>query len=553
MADIQQGAIQFYPNRIVAKDNGRYTIQAISPNAGFDWWVENDFKFDYGTILIEVNEKTDYDCTIIVDISGIDFSTDINEEIPLTVYQETNKEITYCNTVMLSIQVESNVPEVPDEPFIPTPDEPEEPEEPDTPTTETNELTADLKSVTFEWNSRETKVINIKSNKSVAYWGYSSHFYLNIETIALDEHKMNVVLSLKTKNDTENWIYSDITITASGFDKEPLGEITIPVVIKGQKVIPIWKDEYYQYSTPNECVTFKLKNTNTDDVVYSGKSVKYPNADNIEICINKLSKGLLSSNFKDFGNRFNIIDTYSVPLNLEIDDKVVATYIVYNSWCYTDESSKIFNSIPIRKVVDKRQYFMCTLYNANNNRVPVEYSYNNGRKDVKLQSFNTTYNYMWLICDQLDKYPNIKSITVGVIKYDVIDSCCDYCLYYTNSCGGWDSLLINGNSIMKDKIDSKYYSKTFKNTTVDFEKVKYHNLLTRSYVLYTDWFSDVEQSKLHNLLESTQVYLHNLNTNEIEPVNITNTTCEWKTFTNNGKKKFYNTINVEVAQQRIRE
>jgi hypothetical protein len=77
-------------------------------------------------------------------------------------------------------------------------------------------------------------------------------------------------------------------------------------------------------------------------------------------------------------------------------------------------------------------------------------------------------------------------------------------------------------------------------------------VITPKYTLYTDWFDDVQQSKMYHLLESTEVYLHNLKTGKIEPVNITNTTLDYKTFANNGKKKWYNKIDVEVAQDKIR-
>jgi hypothetical protein len=153
--------------------------------------------------------------------------------------------------------------------------------------------------------------------------------------------------------------------------------------------------------------------------------------------------------------------------------------------------------------------------------------------------------------------PLVEAVTFSTDNNDmifcnIIDSCYDYCLYYCNAYGGWDSLLIKGNVKRTDNIDSKYYKKNFNNTTQDFEKKKFVNLITPTYTLHTDWFNDDEQSRLHHLLESTEVYLHNLVTDKIEPVNITNTQCEYKTFTNNGKRKWSNTINVEVAQSRIR-
>ena len=140
----------------------------------------------------------------------------------------------------------------------------------------------------------------------------------------------------------------------------------------------------------------------------------------------------------------------------------------------------------------------------------------------------------------------------GVLYAHINDSCYDYCLYYCNAFGGWDSLLVDGNVKKVDKIESKYYNKAFNNTRQDFEKKKFANVITPQYTLHTGWFNDDEQSRLHHLLESTEVYLHNLNTDEVVPVNITNNSCEYKTFTNNGKKKFNNTINVEVAQTKVR-
>jgi hypothetical protein len=113
--------------------------------------------------------------------------------------------------------------------------------------------------------------------------------------------------------------------------------------------------------------------------------------------------------------------------------------------------------------------------------------------------------------------------------------------------------LIDANAKKTDKITSKYYTRDYDNTTIKSEKTKFTNVINTEYVLHTGWFNDDEQSRLHHLLESTEVYLHNLNTDEIYPVNITNTTCEYKTFTNNGRKKFNNTINVEVAQTKVRK
>ena len=49
------------------------------------------------------------------------------------------------------------------------------------------------------------------------------------------------------------------------------------------------------------------------------------------------------------------------------------------------------------------------------------------------------------------------------------------------------------------------------------------------------------------------VYLHNLETDEIIPVVITNSQCEYLTYTNNGKKPYFYNITVEESNQKMRK
>lgn len=56
---------------------------------------------------------------------------------------------------------------------------------------------------------------------------------------------------------------------------------------------------------------------------------------------------------------------------------------------------------------------------------------------------------------------------------------------------------------------------------------------------------------MYNLLESTQVYLHHKG-DAVVPVIIKNSECEYKTYTNQGKQKFYYTIDVEASKNKYR-
>ena len=61
-----------------------------------------------------------------------------------------------------------------------------------------------------------------------------------------------------------------------------------------------------------------------------------------------------------------------------------------------------------------------------------------------------------------------------------------------------------------------------------------------------------EGERMFNLLESNYVYLHNLATDEIIPVNIKNSTCDYLNNNNNRRPYTYD-IQVEEAYNKFRK
>ena len=80
----------------------------------------------------------------------------------------------------------------------------------------------------------------------------------------------------------------------------------------------------------------------------------------------------------------------------------------------------------------------------------------------------------------------------------------------------------------------------------------YANEIVKSYNLVTGWLSDEEASRMHHLINSTEVYLYDIITQEMTPVVIPSTSCEYKTYKNNGCKLVNYTIKVDVAHNRVR-
>lgn len=131
--------------------------------------------------------------------------------------------------------------------------------------------------------------------------------------------------------------------------------------------------------------------------------------------------------------------------------------------------------------------------------------------------------------------------------------CGDIALYYVNAYGGWDAFLIEGVCKKVDNLTEYTLNRSFDNTTIQFEKKRYMVEINPSWELHTGWLTDEESERLaRHLISSPTVYMHNLKEDKIIPVNITNTTAEYKTFKNNEKKMIGFTITVQQSQTRIR-
>lgn len=149
--------------------------------------------------------------------------------------------------------------------------------------------------------------------------------------------------------------------------------------------------------------------------------------------------------------------------------------------------------------------------------------------------------------------PGTGVIIDNLVRVELTDMCADYCLYYQNRIGGWDWLLVNGRSLQKDKVNRLYYKKhyTAQNQS-DYNKVNYYSSITDTWELSTSWLTDEQSAKMPDLLEATQVMLHDLNSDEMIPAVITNSSVEYKTYKNQGRKLYSYTIEVEASKPKFR-
>ena len=151
----------------------------------------------------------------------------------------------------------------------------------------------------------------------------------------------------------------------------------------------------------------------------------------------------------------------------------------------------------------------------------------------------------------LSEYADYTITVDSAITYDVI-YCGPMALYYLNARGGWDSFLIEGKVKRTDNMSQSDYGRKYDNTTAQFGKTRYMNEITESYELHTGWLTDDQAARLaKHLLPSNRVYAHNLETDRIFPVVITDSNAEYKTFKNEKRLVSYQ-INISSSQTMVR-
>ena len=333
---------------------------------------------------------------------------------------------------------------------------------------------------------------------------------------------------------------------------------------------PIWKDYYVNLGTA-ESVQFRI--LVGEDVIYTGKAYKRPGQSNNQIRINDICADYLENVFPALSRGTftgaNQPLTFTVQTLSETTWTTVEDVIFYNNWSYDYDynPTTMGMAFPINGRIDSKQWFVFTAYNASTITASIKLS-NGTTYDVVIpveisDDFNDDFNMDFshsvraaqtgTAVFDLSKWGDVKSVTIGNKSFKVVNTCSRYALYYVNAYGGWDSLLIEGNHSEVDNLTRHTREVEYDNRNVSNRgTMNYVNEITKSLTLHTSWLSDDESSRMHHLLNSTNVYLGDLNSGRMIPVVLADTTTEYKTYKGNGGKLVNYAINVTIAQERIR-
>ena len=234
---------------------------------------------------------------------------------------------------------------------------------------------------------------------------------------------------------------------------------------------------------------------------------------------------------------FNITEDYSKIFLLKTSTNAIRTYIFNNDWSYKEDP--LYTDSPC-SIVDPRQLFIV----SGDPRYKITYG-DNTIQFTNLYTYRLDLSNITIPCgSKISVYKDnviIKEYTVANGK--------DYVLYYTNSVGGWDFITVKGNTTRKDNVTSSLYERRPIRPSKEFGSIKYLNTITPSWSLNTGYIN----GNISELVSSLNVYLYDLNTKDLIPVNVTTTSAEYLNYTNNGKHFTNYTVEVEASQKNFRK
>ena len=311
--------------------------------------------------------------------------------------------------------------------------------------------------------------------------------------------------------------------------------VTILQLGEGSENVPIWKDTVYTEKS-NNWIEYHLDDAN-NNVLYAGKAYPYPSNNTVEILVNDIASNFLKPMDWPTNDGFNESEDYSKLLLLKTSTNIIRTYIFNNDWSYKEDP--LYTNSPC-SIVDPRQLFIV----SGDSRYKITYG-DNTIQFTNLYTYRLDLSNITIPCgSKISVYKDnviIKEYTVANGK--------DYVLYYTNSVGGWDFITVKGNSTRKDNVTSSLYERRPIRPSKEFGSIKYLNTITPSWSLNTGYIN----GNISELVSSLNVYLYDLNTKDLIPVNVTTTSAEYLNYTNNGKHFTNYTVEVEASQKNFRK
>lgn len=335
--------------------------------------------------------------------------------------------------------------------------------------------------------------------------------------------------------------------------------------------VPIWKDYFVTLSG-----IYRIIVAETEDVIYAGDANAKP-GEAIgqirinDICADYLEHVLPTLEQAEFTRIYN--PTFKVQLRVQgaggyewVD---ITSVQFLNDWSYDYDFDPVTMglSFPINGHVDSRMPIVWTGYEVS--EVEATIYLRDGstfRVIIPVEitaDFNDDFNADFALEARAagsgtavffpSEWGDVVKIEINDSTFILEDTCAKYALYYVNAHGGWDSFLIEGNTLETDTLKRYTREVVYDNRDIINRGIhNYVNEITKGFTFHTGWLTGDQGERMHHLINSTNVYMYDIARQQMIPVTIPANSCEYKTFKNQGNQLVNYTIQVQIAQNRIR-
>ena len=340
--------------------------------------------------------------------------------------------------------------------------------------------------------------------------------------------------------------------------------------------IPIWKDVIVNIGLV-DTLFYRIVLADTSEVIYSGKAHTRPGADYNQVRINDICADYLENVIPMLPNE---TPAHSLPLTFYVQSSSdgnswtnQGSYSFLNDWSYNYDydPTTMGMAFPINGHLDSRMPVVWTGFGSSvvaslvtggsfigdfnddfNNDFLIGGS-SGGSTSIEIPLIGGGSGLVGTAYLDLADHPGTKGVVIGGVSYKVVTSCAEYALYYVNAFGGWDCFLIEGNTLEADNLKRYTREAVYDNRDIRHRGTyNYVNEIDKGFTFESGWLLNDQGKRMHHLINSNLVYLYDIADGKMIPVNIVNTTCEYKTYKNQGNRLVNYTIQVQVAQNRIR-
>ena len=332
---------------------------------------------------------------------------------------------------------------------------------------------------------------------------------------------------------------------------------------------PIWKDYFVDLGAPAASgagVPFYIYSVAKSETIYTGVSYPKPGAASAEARINDVCADYLARYFMEQPDAtMPPRATFRVYVTTSGSAVLKDTVEFYNDWSYDPyyNPSSDGQNFPVVPTFAQGQFIPVTLWSGSVGTftvyMPDGRTYTAAPVKYRAGDFNNDFNDDFLLRTQyfgdsymipMGDYPGAARVTYKGRTWYASTKCPQYVLYYANAYGGWDSLPVEGKDVRADSLTRYTTGLVYDNSSASARgKDNYLNDIKRTAELWTGWLNADQSSRMHHLLNSTAVYLHDMETGLIHPVVLTSSTTEYK----NARGLMYAyKIEAELAQERLR-